>query len=401
MKLRTKSPLLLCVLVALFGVVACSDDEPKNQSGADVEIQDDVGGKNDVEREDTTQSGGDDVVAPGFDGGDVDGIEPNPDVDVPDADVDGSDSDIVEPDVDSDIVEPDVDSDVDVPEPALVGDTCADGVNVTVGGTFADQTTTGYSNNYEAGGEEGCNSAKISGEDRVYLLSPLVDTEYKVIVRPKGNYNPMLYVRETCESKYCVAGTQFNGAGGIEQLTFLAMGGKTTFVIVDGEVTSGASHGDFTLEVQILKETPIDTEPEPNPVSGGNTCADAVDVTAGGVLAAQTTTGYTDNYDAGGGTGCNAARFSGNDRAYVVAPAVATQYKVTVTPTGNYNPMLYARTDCAAKTCVAGTQFNGKGVFETISFTAQPGAPVFIIVDGDITSGVSHGNFELKVEILP
>lgn len=388
MKLRTKSSLLLCVLVALFGVVACSDDEPKNQAGADVAIEDDIGEKNDVGTQDTSEP---DLDADESDASEPDVDEPEPDVDEPEPDVDEPEPDVGEP-------EPDVDE----PEPDLEGDTCLDGVIVTAGGTFEDQTTIGYSNNYDAGGEDGCNVAKVSGADRVYVVLPIVDTEYKVTVRPKGNYNPMLYARESCTSKYCIAGTQYNGAGGVEELTFLALGGKISYIIVDGEVTGGDSEGDFTLEIEILKETPIEPEPEPNPTEGGDTCDDAVDVTAGGSFPAQSTIGYKDSYTTAFGSKCPTPMVTGADRVYSVKPTLATRYRVTVTPEAGtlYNPMIYTRLDCSTDICQEGTNFNGPGGKETLEFKAEAGQEIFIIVDGDFTGGQSRGNFDLTVEIL-
>lgn len=147
-------------------------------------------------------------------------------------------------------------------------------------------------------------------------------------------------------------------------------------------------------------------------VSGsGDTCALAIDVTAGAHLSGSTL-GATDDYRPNGSkTHCPLATYSAEDRAYVVKPTATTNYKVTVTPEGTYNPILYAVTDCAAFAasgppstidCVAGTAFNGPGVADSITFTAAANASVFVVVDANIAaSGASKGNYTLDVVIVP
>jgi hypothetical protein len=135
----------------------------------------------------------------------------------------------------------------------------------------------------------------------------------------------------------------------------------------------------------------------------GETCDVAIDVTAGAHLLGSTL-GANDDYTPNGQKlHCPLATYSAEDRAYVVRPTTATTYKVTVTPEGTYNPILYAVTDCAAMAtndCVAGTAFNGAGQPDTITFTVAANASVFVIVDANIAaSGASHGNYTLDVVI--
>ncbi len=399
MKLRTKSSLLLCALVALFGVVGCSDDEPKNEPGADVAIQEDVGGKDDVSQDvsqqDTALPDDKDVVEP-----DLDADETGKDVDETKKDVDetGQDTD------DSDVVEPD--PDVADPDPVLAGDTCADGVDVTAGGTFADQTTTGYSDSNDPNRGPGCAWATTK-EDRVYVVTPVLKTKYKVTVTPKDGslYDPVLYARLDCEADACVAGTNFGKKGAKESITFTVEAAASMFIIVDGDVASvgAATHGDFTLDVEILEEFDA-PDPDPEPMVGGETCDVAIDVTTGGSFADQSTVGAGGFYHPGRNeNNCPGSNITGPERVYAVTPAVATTYKITVVPEGTYNPMIYVRANCAVESACLGGQ-RGLGAGRTISttFTAPAGVASHIIVDGLWEAGAKDaGIYTLNVEILP
>lgn len=133
-------------------------------------------------------------------------------------------------------------------------------------------------------------------------------------------------------------------------------------------------------------------------LTGGETCALAFDVTAGGTFVG-TTEGADDDYSPSG-SGCPFARFSGGDVTYFVRPTAPTTYRVTVVPTNaTYDPLLYAVTTCGGSGCVAGTVFNGPGVMEQITFDVDADETVFIVVDGELSAGSAEGPFELTVAI--
>lgn len=141
-----------------------------------------------------------------------------------------------------------------------------------------------------------------------------------------------------------------------------------------------------------------DAEPDSPPdLPEGDTCQDAIDVTAGAALTGQTTVGATDDYEASfSGDNCPNARFSGPDRAYVVQPATPTNYTVQVLPEAGFDPSLYVKVDCSQDACVTGTVLNGEGVQESVTFDAPAGIPTYIIVDGE---QFSEGMFDLNVTI--
>lgn len=164
--------------------------------------------------------------------------------------------------------------------------------------------------------------------------------------------------------------------------------------VEDMEVTE-----DMSVEEDMLAEDmPPDAEPDSPPdLPQGDTCEDAIDVTAGASLTGQTTVGATDNYEASfSGDNCPNARFSGPDRAYVVQPATQTTYTVQVLPEAGFDPSLYVKLECAQEACVTGTVLNGAGAQESVTFDAPAGVPTFIIVDGE---QFSEGMFDLNVTI--
>lgn len=129
-------------------------------------------------------------------------------------------------------------------------DTCATAIDVTSGGTWNDQSTTGAANDYDSDpSAPGCPSGSASGNDRVYLAAPAAATEYRVTVVPEGSFDPFIHVRADCSQQACMAGTVLNGAGTQESVTFELQAGETGYIIVDGELFS---EGDYTLTVEIL-----------------------------------------------------------------------------------------------------------------------------------------------------
>ena len=129
----------------------------------------------------------------------------------------------------------------------------------------------------------------------------------------------------------------------------------------------------------------------------GDTCATAIALIAGSSLPGSTS-GATDDYEPSG-SGCpTGGRTSGADRAYALSPATTTTYRVQVTPTGSFDPMLYAVNTCGASGCLEGTILNGPGEPETITFTVAGGATAYVIVDGEF---FSEGDYTIEVTTGP
>jgi len=132
--------------------------------------------------------------------------------------------------------------------------------------------------------------------------------------------------------------------------------------------------------------------------SGGDTCGEAFNVTAGVVLAGETTATASDDYSPPLGMGCpSGGAASGRDRAYFVEPMTLTNYRVIVTPEAGFDPMLYLVTACDFSVgCVDGTILNGSGMPESLTFSVSAGVRTYIIVDGELGSS---GSYELRVEL--
>ena len=194
---------------------------------------------------------------------------------------------------------------------------------------------------------------------------------------------------------------------GANKLQFLSEDATVASVDAAGVVTA-VKTGSTNIVVTLAQPDGPRTASVPvrvGDVSGnGDTCAVAIDVTAGAHLAGSTL-GANDDYKPNGSKlHCPLATYSDADRVYVVQPTTATNYQVTVTPEGAYDPILYAVRDCAAiatNDCVAGTAFGSAGDPETITFTAPANTAVFVIVDAKLTAAVSQGNYTLDVVVLP
>ncbi len=132
-------------------------------------------------------------------------------------------------------------------------------------------------------------------------------------------------------------------------------------------------------------------------LNGGDTCALATDVTAGGVFTGTTdATGIVDDYGPSVGTCPAGGNASGRDVVYALSPATTTSYTVTVRPLNStFDPLLYAQLACGTNTCLAGTTLNGPGQPESITFSAPGGQTVYVIVDGEL---VSKGPFEISIQ---
>lgn len=132
-------------------------------------------------------------------------------------------------------------------------------------------------------------------------------------------------------------------------------------------------------------------------LNGGNTCAMAPDVTAGGTFTGTTDdAAISDDYGPSAGNGCASGGLaSGRDVAYALSPASTTTYTVVVTPNnGTFDPMLYVQSTCGANACIDGTVLNGPGQPESLTFMVTGGTTAFVIVDGE---NVSKGPFTITI----
>ncbi len=196
-----------------------------------------------------------------------------------------------------------------------------------------------------------------------------------------------------------VSGQTLSVTPPIELLAFASDDTGVAMVNADGLITAVAT-GDTIVTVQ-FDQPDFARTVEVAVIVGSNapegeSCADAIDVSAGGLFEDQSNAGAQNDYNA---TGDNCPYDSSEgDRVYLLHAATETDYQVTVTPVGSsFDPMIYVMTDCSSQDCLAGTVFNGPGEAETIDFTVAAGQSVYLVVDGETWT---EGNFSLLVEIL-
>ncbi len=240
------------VVVAFLGMAlgACGTDEPEQENTNQGEEQDagdqdlDTGSDSGGEEEDTGDDAGDDEDVDGIEdvGEDADGPEDvGDDIGAGDTGVEDAGDDDVGGDEDA--------GDDDAGEPVVEGDSCETAIDVTEGAALVGESTVEMSNHYDpAMGAENCPGTNFSDRERVYVVSPLETTTYEVVAEPEETFDLMLYARQDCDADACVAGTRFNGAGGVETISFEAVGGESVYIFVDGEIGHA---GEFDLMVSI------------------------------------------------------------------------------------------------------------------------------------------------------
>ncbi len=244
----------LMLLIASFCVLsACSDDnQPANHNGADTGADATADAAADVATDTAVRD-----VATGMDAAtdaavDV-AVDTAPDTQPVDAASDvpadaGADIGVdVGPDTGTDAGTPDATS-ADAATSASAGDTCAEALDATAGGTWDNQSTTDATDDYSASlSADNCPNGSISGKDEVWAVSPTTTTTYQVRVTPAdATFDPFIYVRSDCSASACIDGTVLNGPGQAEQLTFDAPGGQTSYIIVDGEL---GTEGDYSISI--------------------------------------------------------------------------------------------------------------------------------------------------------
>ena len=137
----------------------------------------------------------------------------------------------------------------------------------------------------------------------------------------------------------------------------------------------------------------------------GERCDDAVEIAMPGVLANQTTAGFTNDYDPD--ASCLGYEAAGPDRVYAITVANGQHLSVTVTPdAADYDVALYLVAGTAASCevdplmCAVGADAQTEGGAETVEHDNTSGASqqMFIIVDGYYEDG---GLYSLSTTLTP
>ena len=131
----------------------------------------------------------------------------------------------------------------------------------------------------------------------------------------------------------------------------------------------------------------------------GDSCADAITVTALPYSDTGDTTGFASDYS---GAGCGPFYDGSGSSDVVYAYAAEANGEVTVKLSQtDFDSALYVLSDCDNEVCLDFDDGVGVGAPESVTFSASQGATYYIVVDGfDFESNVA-GAYQLEVELPP
>jgi len=273
---------------------------------------------------------------------------------------------------------------IDIAAPPA-GDTCASATPVTtLPATLANQTMTGFGNDYGAG----TSCTGTSGVDRVYSVSIPAGQRLTALVHPLSAWNPSINLVSTAACSVspiaCLAGSDTAGTSLDETLNYDNAGASavTVNVIIDSASVTVTGAFDLTLSVAPIPPPPV-----------GDLCNNAVAITASATLTAQSTTGYANNYAPA--TTCTGYGTAGLDRVYTVTLAPTKSVTATVARVGTVgDPSIYlvqgpASQCIAIPVCLAGDDSGTGATVNMVTYTNATAAPmeVFIVIDTIATGG--------------
>lgn len=216
-------------------------------------------------------------------------------------------------------------------------------------------------------------SSYLTGEDRVFVFTPATSGEVTINLTSSGTWTGlMLYkgcpLTTTCSggSPTCVAYDQ--SSTGNKSLCASLTGGVTYYLVLDS-YASPANNPYTNLTISA-----------PAGSSGGNTCADAINIASlpfsqtGRTTACKPNT-YTSSH------ACQSSYMNGNDYVYKYTPATNQCVKITLSNTATYTGV-FVTEGCPDVACPNCTGFNtnsaGNPTISSLSLTA--GITYYIIV---------------------
>jgi hypothetical protein len=246
----------------------------------------------------------------------------------------------------------------------IANDTCAGAIDVGFGGNFSGNTTNA-ANDYTpiASGTGGCTGYTANSNDVAFSVALAAGERLQASL--DATWDSSIYLVENCAN---ASGTCADGddSGNPETIDFTAPSARTYFLIVDGY---GTARGSFDLSVTISP-----------PVTGGDVCAQAVMIPAGGGSFQSTTAGLANDYDPA--PSCTGYAAPGPDRAYAIALSAGDVVEAVAQFESNLDGSIYAVTNCAnLTTCVEGADAALAGQDEVMRFVAQTSATHYLIVD--------------------
>jgi hypothetical protein len=238
------------------------------------------------------------------------------------------------------------------------------------GGSFTGSTQAAH-NDYDPGAG-GCTGFAETGPDVAYQVA--LQAGDRLVANLDAPWDSALYVLTDCNNaaSSCVAGSD---AGNPEHIDFTAMNAGTYFLIVDGYDSAG---GTFSLDVRVSP-----------PVTGGDSCTDAVQVPAGGGSFQSTTAGLMSPYAPP--MSCTGSAEPGPERVYGLMLGAGDIVTASADFAAGVDGALFVFSDCNnLQSCVAGSDQTGAGGSEFLRFAATTGATYYLIVGGTDPAGGMH-----------
>lgn len=257
------------------------------------------------------------------------------------------------------------------------GERCESAVGI-MPGSLNNEPLGVFADDYRGAGIS-CASRSL-GPDRVYRVTVPAQTALSVQVAPQGIDTSISFAiaAPLCSPRQCTGSSGDTvGIGAIDRATFNNPGNTPSevLIIVDSAVAQSNVNGSFSMTTALGPITVV-----------GDTCASAVNLSAGTFLPNETLLGYSDDFITA--PGCDYR--VGPDRVYSIDVPGFTQLSARVTPTVmGFDPTISAIVGgCGASFSCSGVVSIGGGRLLTVSNPSSTVTRVFLVVDG-ITSGTS------------
>ncbi|MBI4819246.1 MAG: hypothetical protein HY791_23445 [Deltaproteobacteria bacterium] len=254
---------------------------------------------------------------------------------------------------------------IDISTAPVANDRCENAIDVTAGGTFSGDTSPA-TGDYTPASLTGCTGFLERGKDVTYSVA--MATGERLVASLDAAWDGALYVVSNCGAidTSCGAGSD---RGNPETLDFVAPAAGTYFLIVDGYESAA---GSFDLTVGISP-----------PVTGGETCQDAVVVPSAGGSFQSTTVGRSSDYDPA--PTCTGSGAPGPDQVYRADLVEGEVVEAIASFDSTLDGALYVLDQCNLASCV-GVDVGFDGESEFLRYVSRGARPHYFVVDSAVSS---------------
>ncbi|MDF2695435.1 MAG: Multiple EGF-like-domain protein 3 precursor, partial [Labilithrix sp.] len=281
-------------------------------------------------------------------------------------------------------------------------------------------------------GKQGACAVGAGANDHVYRLIPSGSGSLEVKVQGSGGFDPVVYVRSTCDDEESQASCGPPSANKVAQLKLNVVTGKEYFLVVDGasssagkyvanlKLTTGSFCGDGKVDQGEACDDGNKAEDDGcandcrrvngNPTSGGSCPGHPVSVWSGQtVTGVGSTNTYPNSWNAPAQSSCGIDVDGSNsyqDHVYEVTPHASGNLVVTVTapPTGAlFNHMISARRSCTAvgtdpNLCANDYGTSSADPSETLTIPVTNNQKVYVAIDGGGTTN-NKGDYTVSFKL--